>query len=567
LPDVETGTPTPEDLVGRVLGSRYRIEKTLKRGGMGQVYAAVDVDSSEENPRRVAVKVVRQSLIEDPQALARFKREARLVTELRHDNIVGSLAAGDDGGLLWIAMELLEGESLRERLDARGRMQWQETLPIIEQVVRALKAAHDMGVIHRDLKPENVMIVGEKAKLLDFGVAKQAAVDGETSNMTGTGLIVGTPGYVAPEVVLEGRTDDPRSDFYALGVTWFEMLTAQKPFTAKTAFALAMRHAHEPAPTPTSFVPYSPVPAPIEQLVLRLMAKNPDERPQNAGALLDALKNLADDSQRALANPTPPPHSLTPEQPTMTSTDLRGTPQHTDVVQFKTPSPKPSTSIPTPGTAMNPAGTPFPPGTPLPADFVSQFIASIPKKRIAAVATLAVLLVAGVIGVIVAVAIHFATPQTVVVSAPPIPTPLPVAPTPPPPTPPAPPAPPPLASTPIVEASAPIADATAKSPTTHVEKSTKRGAETKHDKAATPPVAVAPPNATAWVHFRSDGSDASVSVDGKIARNPPFDEELDASKPHSLQWTLGDNPPQAAKILSFEIGGTYFVTPTSFTKK
>ena len=243
-------TPSPEDLVGRVLGGRFQIERPLKRGGMGQVYAAKD---TQEGERAVAVKVVRQALLEDPQAVARFKREARLVTDLRHDNIVTSLATGQDGTLLWIAMELLDGESLRERLDARGRMSWQETLPIIEQVVRALQVAHEKGVIHRDLKPENVMLVGERAKLLDFGVAKQTTVEGQsgTSNMTGTGLIVGTPGYVAPEVVLEGRTDDPRSDFYALGVTWFEMLTAQKPFTAKTAFALAMRHAHEAPPTPT----------------------------------------------------------------------------------------------------------------------------------------------------------------------------------------------------------------------------------------------------------------------------------------------------------------------------
>ena len=345
-------TPSPEDLVGRVIAGRYRIERALKRGGMGQVYVAKDGDKS------VAIKVVRQSLLEDAAALTRFKREARLATELVHDNIVTSLATGEDGGLLWIAMELLEGESLRERLDARGRMPWLETLTLIEQVVKALQAAHDKGIIHRDLKPENVMLAQDgKAKLLDFGVAKQARVDGDaTSNMTGTGLIVGTPGYVAPEVVLEGKTDDPRSDFYALGVTWFEMLTGQKPFTAKTAFALAMRHAHEPAPTPTSLVPYSPVPAPIERLVLRLLAKSPEERPQSAQALLDALANLAEESQRALTG-TPPPSALDPAQPTMTATDLG---KHgTDVVKF-TPTPRPPGSPGPPGSLGD---TPRPPGS------------------------------------------------------------------------------------------------------------------------------------------------------------------------------------------------------------
>ncbi|HEY4222165.1 MAG TPA: hypothetical protein VGO62_12500, partial [Myxococcota bacterium] len=196
---------------------------------------------------------------------------------------------------------------------------------------------------------------------------------------------VGTPGYVAPEVVLEGKTDDPRSDFYALGVTWFEMLTAQKPFTAKTAFALAMRHAHEPVPTPTSFVPYSPVPHPIEALVLRLMAKNPDDRPQTAQALIDLLQNLAEESQRALNNPTPAPLSLEPHQNTITATSMGGT-AATGVVPFKTPgAAKSAAAAFTPATALS--------GTPQPVD-MSQLIAALPKKKIAAAVLLGLAIVA-----------------------------------------------------------------------------------------------------------------------------------------------------------------------------
>ncbi len=440
-------TPSPDDLTGRLLGGRYRVERPLKRGGMGQVYAGRD----EEGGGAVAVKVVRQALLEDPQALARFKREARLVTELKHENIVTSLAAGEDGGLLWIAMELLEGETLRERLDARGRMSWQDTLVIIEQVVRALQAAHDKGVIHRDLKPENVMLVrgadGERAKLLDFGVAKQAHVEGQsgTSNMTGTGLIVGTPGYVAPEVVLEGRTDDPRSDFYGLGVTWFEMLTAQKPFTAKTAFALAMRHAHEPAPTPTSFVPYSPVPGPVERLVLRLLAKNPDERPQNAVSLLDALKNLAEESQRALQNPTPPPSSLEPHQATMTATDLNK--PSTGVVPFKTPMPL---TAQTPSTAMQ-GLTPQPDYSQLLPELMSQVKRAVTPRRIAVASVVALVFIVcagvGVYTMVQAAAARARTATDTGGARPPVASAVAIVPAPPAappaPAPPAPPAPPP----------------------------------------------------------------------------------------------------------------------------
>jgi eukaryotic-like serine/threonine-protein kinase len=319
---------------------------------------AVSVALALEVELDVALKVVKQSLIEDPQALARFKREARLVTELSHENIVASFDAGDDAGLLYIAMELLQGDTLRERLETRGRLTWQESLPIVEQMVRALAAAHDRGIVHRDLKPENVMLMAASdgsvtAKLLDFGVAKQARVDGESaaSHMTGTGFIVGTPGYVAPEVVLEGRTDDPRTDFYALGVVWFEVLTGQKPFTAKTAFALAMRHAHEPPPTPTSFLPFSPVPAPVEELVLQLMEKAPEARPADAATLLQRITGLAEESRRALAS-LPAASAF---DPTVTDAELL---RRTDVMPagWRPPSDAPPGVTPTPATAVRADG-------------------------------------------------------------------------------------------------------------------------------------------------------------------------------------------------------------------
>jgi serine/threonine-protein kinase len=312
-------TPFDADWTGRVFGARFRVARTIKQGGMGAVYVAIDTTAGD---REVALKVVRRALSEDPDAIARFKRETRLLATLQDEHVVTAIEAGEDGGVLWIAMELLEGISLRECLEQRGRFPWRQSLPVVRQLALALGAAHGLGIIHRDLKPENVMLVGgpenaatfqtPRIKLLDFGVAKQRRDDDDgRTHQTGTGQLLGTPGYVAPEAVLEGITDDPRSDFYALGVTWFELLVGAPPFTAKTPMALAMRHVHEIPPSPSSLLPYSPVPAPVEALLARLLAKRPDERPADARALVEAIDALATAALQQPALPT-----LGAEQPT-----------------------------------------------------------------------------------------------------------------------------------------------------------------------------------------------------------------------------------------------------------
>ncbi len=347
-------------LIGRLLGGRFRVTRALSRGGMGAVYEASD---DSEGGRLVAIKVVKRALADDDEAIARFKRETRLLREVKHDNVVSAIDAGDDDGMLWIAMELVSGISLRERLDGRGRWPWMETLPVVRQVALALAAVHDKNVIHRDLKPENIMLTdgdGEpRVKLVDFGVAKQhrAESDGAT-HMTGTGLIVGTPGYVAPELVIDGVTDDPRSDLYALGVTWFEMVTGAKPFSAKTPVALAMRHAHDTPPTPSSLLPFAPVPAPVEALIMRLMEKTPQARPDSAALLAQLVDQLAD---AAVAANTPMPSastltSLGADQKTMTGASDVGS---TGVMPFSTPQ-RPAPSTPTTSTAPSTLGAATP---------------------------------------------------------------------------------------------------------------------------------------------------------------------------------------------------------------
>ena len=199
-----------DDLTGRTLAGRYRVVRPLGAGGMGQVYVAVQ----ERLGREVALKVLKGGLGQDPQGRERFQREARALAQLSHAGVVSVFDFDvDDDGRCFLAMELVAGDTLRQRLRARGRMPWAASIPIVRAIAAALAAAHRVGVIHRDLKPENVMMTeppSSSVKLLDFGVAKLAGV-GET-NLTGTGNIIGTPGYIAPEVVMEGITDDARSD-------------------------------------------------------------------------------------------------------------------------------------------------------------------------------------------------------------------------------------------------------------------------------------------------------------------------------------------------------------------
>jgi serine/threonine protein kinase len=292
--------PGPYDeLIGRVLGGRFRLTKQLGVGGMGAVYLATD----QETQTDVALKVIRPNLVDDREAIERFQREARAVGGLQHPHIVGFVGAGDDHGVHWLAMEFLRGRSLKEQISTRGAMPWRETLPLLRQMLLGLQAAHERGVIHRDLKPDNVMLcggIGEAivVKLLDFGIAKQMNTEGMT--MTGTGVVVGTPGFVAPEVIVHGTSNDPRSDLYSVGVMWFEMLTASKPFDAPTPFAISMRHVTEAPPRPTALLPFAPVPAPVEDLLLRLLAKKPEARPATAKALIGMLDELALKAERPI---------------------------------------------------------------------------------------------------------------------------------------------------------------------------------------------------------------------------------------------------------------------------
>lgn len=190
-------------------------------------------------------------------------------------------------------MELLEGRSLQRALGEDGAIPWERALVIVTEVCRALVEAHEKGIIHRDLKPDNVMLLAgrdQRVKVVDFGIAKLLESGAGQSSMTGTGLVVGTPGYISPEQV-NGVSDDPRSDLYALGVLWFEMLTGRAPFEGETPMKVVLRHLHDPAPRPSALATTS-LPREIDALVQRLLSKEPAARAASSAALLDELLAL-----------------------------------------------------------------------------------------------------------------------------------------------------------------------------------------------------------------------------------------------------------------------------------
>jgi eukaryotic-like serine/threonine-protein kinase len=265
-----------DSLIGRVLDGRYRVEARVARGGMATVYRALDTRLD----RIVALKVMHQLYADDDQFVTRFIREAKSAAKLSHPNVVAVYDQGDDHGVVFLAMEYVHGRTLRDLLRERTRLLPQEALSILEPVLSALSAAHLAGLVHRDVKPENVLLADDgRVKVADFGLARAAANLEATSATT----LIGTVAYLAPEQVIRGIAD-PRSDVYAAGIMLFEMLTGRPPYEGETAVSVALRHAHEDVPAPSTIVPGTP--AAVDQLVTRATSRDADLRPRDATAFL-----------------------------------------------------------------------------------------------------------------------------------------------------------------------------------------------------------------------------------------------------------------------------------------
>src|SRR5688572_15017390 len=262
----------------------YRIDRKLGEGGMGVVYAARD----ERLERTVAVKMM-SSLADDETARRRFWREARAAASVNHPNICQLYEIGEDAGELFIAMELLEGEALSERL-RRGALSVSETVPIGLGVLAALSALHARGIVHRDLKPSNVFLTPHGVKLLDFGLARPSGPElarslSSSTDLTRTGMLMGTPGYMTPEQVM-GEALDARTDLFAVGAILFEMLAGRPAFGGRSFVETLHATLHEQPPALAG----SPAVAAVDRVIRRALAKRPADRPASAEAMADELR-------------------------------------------------------------------------------------------------------------------------------------------------------------------------------------------------------------------------------------------------------------------------------------
>jgi serine/threonine-protein kinase len=298
--------PGPVLAPGTVIAGRYRIVRRLGTGGMGAVYEAEQTAIG----RRVALKVVRPELANDESIAERFRREARAASRIRsaHVVVVHDFGGGEDDSPLYLVMEFLEGETLEARLAGQGALPPRDAVEIAKQVASALEAAHAAGVVHRDLKPANVLLPrNEPLKVVDFGIARMLESDEPAggTKMTQAGTLLGTPAYMSPEACLR-KTVGPAADLYALGVMLFEMLTGQLPLEDEEPILLLGLHARVPPPRLRDERPELSVPDALEELVDRLLAKKPEERPASARAVIDALAAL-DWSASRRAAPVPAP--------------------------------------------------------------------------------------------------------------------------------------------------------------------------------------------------------------------------------------------------------------------
>src|SRR6202162_4967622 len=296
-------TPAPgapyaqgEELVGTLLAERYEILELLGQGGMGAVYKARDT----ELERLVALKLIRADLAGNPEILRRFKQELILAREVTHRNVIRIFDLGQAKGFKFITMEFVEGRDLKSLIHEKGKLTAEESVRIIAQVCRALESAHAAGVVHRDLKPQNIMLdAKDRVYVMDFGIAHSL----ETPGMTQTGALMGTPEYMSPEQA-KGMKVDPRSDLFALGIIFYEMLTGISPYKAETALATLLKRTQERPRPPVEVDPA--IPKSISDVVMKCLEIDRDHRFGTAREILEDLGQEMPTSVRTI------PYTMSP---------------------------------------------------------------------------------------------------------------------------------------------------------------------------------------------------------------------------------------------------------------
>src|SRR5918996_1429201 len=320
-------------MIGRLISGRYRLIGPLGEGGMATIWRALD----EQLDREVAVKILRPQFSSDPGFSARFKQEARAAGGLSHPNIVGVYDYGTDGadGEPYIVMELVHGSDLAAILHERGALSVTDSVRIAIGVADALEVAHRRGIVHRDVKPGNIMITdGGDVKVTDFGIARAVS----EASMTVTGTTLGSVHYFSPE---QARGDEVTgaSDVYSLGIVLFEMLTGRRPFSGDSAAAVALKRLNEDAPRPSDLGPR--IPAGLEAILMRALAREPASRFPDAGAFAEALRAWRRAPDATPAGPVAAAGGTVP-RPAAAATPPAGEP----TVYVPPPVPRPADRVP-----------------------------------------------------------------------------------------------------------------------------------------------------------------------------------------------------------------------------
>ena len=263
------------------IANRYTVESLIGQGGMADVYVAFD----EILKRKVAVKILRTKMADDPLVLVRFTREASAASRLSHPNVVDIYDVGEHNGLHYIVMEYIKGHTLKQMLAHRGALGLRETLSIMKQLASGVSAAHENGIIHRDIKPQNILMKADgTAKITDFGIA---VANGAVS-LTHHNAVMGSAHYLAPESA-QGRTPNAQVDIYSLGIVFYELLSGEVPFTGTTPAEIALKHMQHPMPSIRRLNP--DIPQSVENIIIRATAKDPAERYATMAEFEDDLKH------------------------------------------------------------------------------------------------------------------------------------------------------------------------------------------------------------------------------------------------------------------------------------
>lgn len=269
---------------GEIVESRYKVEYALGEGGMAIVYKCQDLITNNS----VALKIIKEDTMKNPVNLTRFEREARAAASLNHNNIVRVITIGSYNGRPYIVNEFIKGKTLKDALTQRGKFSIEEALEIMYQLCNAVLYAHQHNVVHRDIKPQNVYLLNDGTiKLGDFGIATFT----NGAHVTRSEIVVGSVHYLAPELS-QGNVATPQSDIYALGITFYELITGRLPFDADSPVMVALKHIKEKFPSPRKY--NSKTPQIVEKMITKCCAKHPTDRYRTVHTLRDEIKKCID---------------------------------------------------------------------------------------------------------------------------------------------------------------------------------------------------------------------------------------------------------------------------------